>query len=189
MYKFISIVGANQSGKTYHIRKKLIKYSKNEKILVINCNSEPDYKEFQKIENIQDIKTADNGVYYYNIPDELFSMTPAKLSNFIMQECLQLSDLLLIIDDARILFSHNITMNSKRLAISYAQKRMNLVMSFHSLNDIPVQLMPHINEVHLFRTSTICDIKNNKTFDFLKKVEKKVNKKNKVGYYNIIKLF
>jgi Asp-tRNA(Asn)/Glu-tRNA(Gln) amidotransferase C subunit len=185
--RLVLLCGANQSGKTYTIINKIIPKNTLKRTVIVNCSCEKDYTIFTKIKNIQDAKKYKNGeILYYNIEKrELINKQVIEIARAVFSELIQLTNTLIILDDVRVISNANTANLFKTLCVSYAQNNNNIVIVYHSVNDIQNDIVPHATHLLIFKTSDILRKDMPKQDEIIQKMEK-VNQKNEQGFFELV---
>jgi hypothetical protein len=163
----IVVIGKRRTGKTTEIIKLLSKSKK--KVLIYDVNNEAAYSHYQKINNLDNIKTWTRGIVRYFSPDS---------SYFISKVNKDFQNGVIVFEDSSGYIDYNIQGELKQLLTKIRHYNIDIIFTFHSIAQVPPILFRMINIIVLFKThdSNIKDLKKVNNFVKLQTAFEEVQK-------------
>lgn len=164
-FKAFLMVGMKGTGKTTNILRfieiRRLVNKQNQilppKTLIFTYSDDPVFDQFTKVKYNQ-LKSFTKGVAVLDVdflPPELQGEeSDKKVFTFFLRQIREnFRKGILILDDCNAIFSAGINMTARRLLTNMRHQQIDAVMAFHTLNEVPNFMIPHLNYLWLFKTA------------------------------------
>jgi hypothetical protein len=161
IYNATAFVGRNGVGKTYKILK-IVEKTTFKRVVIFNFSAEEKYAHFTQIETLQELRNLPpEGIFVYT-PSKREAMEKPKKENggisfrnlvflAIMED---LSNSLIVLDDVRFFTNKTTSEAFKGIFVGMRQRKQNIFVTYHSIQDVQIDIYPHLSYMCLFNTSS-----------------------------------
>lgn len=159
IYNATAFVGRNGVGKTYKILK-IVEKTTFKRVVIFNFSAEEKYANFTQIETLQELRNLPpEGIFVYT-PSKREAMEKPKkenggisFRNLVFLAIIEdLKNSLIILDDIRFFTNKNSTEAFKGVFVGFRQRKQNIFVIYHSIQDVHIDIYPHLSYMCLFDT-------------------------------------